>query len=237
VSVKQRITTAEVILYLRDRLDNGIWQAQERLPAERDLAILIGCSRATLRRALRDLEIEGLIWRHHGKGTFVGSAPHGLNRPLERVIETASIRDLIEARLVYEPALAAAAAENASPDDIALMRRLAQQTGEARDWRDYETRDDAFHKSIAQASGNPLLIAIYANLVSLRGRAVWQRQHDAVFRLARRLEYSTAQSSMHLAVVDAITAHDGAAAHAAMSAHLRAIRDLLAQSASSPNRG
>ncbi len=226
-----RITMGTVLQDLRDRLGRGDWQAQERLPPERELAAQIGASRATLRRALRELESEGLIWRHQGKGTFVGAAPVQLVRPLDRVIESASIRDLIEARLVYEPALAAAAAEQARPEDIERMRKLALLTGEAQDWRDYEARDDAFHKAIAQASGNPLLIAIYASLVSARGRALWQRQHDAVFRLARRLEYSSAQSSMHLAIVDAIAAGAPAKAHEAMSNHLRAIRDLLARSA------
>ncbi len=42
-----------------------------RLPAERELAGSYGCARMTVRRALRDLEAEGLIVRRRGSGTFV----------------------------------------------------------------------------------------------------------------------------------------------------------------------
>ena len=46
-----------------------------RLPPERELAAALGVSRTELRKALDVLESEGQLWRHVGKGTFVGSRP------------------------------------------------------------------------------------------------------------------------------------------------------------------
>ncbi|HEY4545226.1 MAG TPA: FCD domain-containing protein [Pedomonas sp.] len=222
-----RSPAGEVVKRLRTLLRRLRLGPQDRVPPERVLAAELGCSRETVRRALQQLEGEGTIWRHQGKGTFIGPAPAGIERPVHRVVESASISDLIEARLVYEPALAAAAAQAATPENIKELRELAIATGAARDWWEYERLDDAFHKAVARASSNPLLAAIFTTLASVRGRASWQRRHDAMFRKARKEEYAARQSILHLAVVDAIAAGDGDGAYQAMRRHLETIRGLL----------
>ena len=58
---------------LRALLDDSSFDAGQRLPPERELAARIGIGRRALRRALEVLEAEGRIWRHQGKGTFLGS--------------------------------------------------------------------------------------------------------------------------------------------------------------------
>lgn len=54
---------------IRARIESGEWT--ERLPSEPELGTAFGASRETVRKALADLETEGLIYRLHGKGTFV----------------------------------------------------------------------------------------------------------------------------------------------------------------------
>ncbi len=222
-----RMGVAEAERRLRAYVEDEGFGPQDRIPPERTLATMIGCSRETVRRALRTLENEGLIWSHQGKGTFIGPAPASVDRPVQRVIATASTANLIEARRVYEPALAAAAAQSATADDIRTLRDLAHSTGAARDWREYEHYDDAFHKAVARASGNPLLIAIFLTLASVRDRAPWQRKHDALFRKAGKHDYAAEQGKLHSAIVDAIEARDGEAARRMMLDHLDSIRGLL----------
>lgn len=221
-----RMPTAEAMQRMRKLLVEKNFGPQDKIPPERVLSAALGCSRETTRKVLRQLEIEGLVWRHQGKGTFMGPPASTIERPLDRIIESASAQDLMDARLVYEPALAAAAAQYATQDDLASLRKLALATGTAHDWREYERLDDAFHKAVARSSGNALLAAIFSSLASVRGRSTWQRRHDAIFREARKREYATEQSAMHLAIVDAIEARQSDRAHQAMRAHLEAIRTL-----------
>ncbi len=198
-----------------------------RLEPERALAGRLGCSRDTLRRALQTLENDGLIWRHVGQGTFTG--PRLAAEPIRPSVlfELATPADLMNARLVIEPAMAAEAAERASPADIVALRSLATQTRDARDWRTYEAADNAFHRAIAAATANHLLMAILGMLSMVRDRAPWQRQHDRAFGHGPRWEYSLRQGDLHLSLVDAIAAGDGARAHAVMREHLSEIALLM----------
>jgi GntR family transcriptional regulator len=61
----------QVYLVLRERLLAGVFQAGQQLPPEPALCQQFGVSRITLRRAVSDLEREGLLQRVQGRGTFV----------------------------------------------------------------------------------------------------------------------------------------------------------------------
>ena len=56
---------------LRERILNGTYQAHEQMPSESDLIKAFGVSRITVRQALGDLQKEGLVFKIHGKGTYV----------------------------------------------------------------------------------------------------------------------------------------------------------------------
>lgn len=56
---------------LRDRILNGTYQAHDQMPSESELTRAFGVSRITVRQALGDLQKEGLIFKIHGKGTYV----------------------------------------------------------------------------------------------------------------------------------------------------------------------
>ena len=95
----------------------------ERLPAERDLAERLGCSRQTLRSCLSTLEKDGEIWRRVGQGTFRGSRPRHLPVRDTLLIEGATPPDVMQARMLLEPMVAAEAARLADVSSVALFAR------------------------------------------------------------------------------------------------------------------
>ncbi len=56
---------------LRARILDGTYRCDVRMPSENDMVRAFGVSRITVRQALNDLQKEGLIFKIHGKGTFV----------------------------------------------------------------------------------------------------------------------------------------------------------------------
>lgn len=58
---------------MRDAIEQDRLSADDALPAERDIAIDLGVSRITVRKAIDGLVEEGLLDRRHGAGTFVAS--------------------------------------------------------------------------------------------------------------------------------------------------------------------
>lgn len=195
----------------------------DRLPPERVLKDLVGCSRETLRGALAALEACGEIWRHVGQGTFRGRAP--LGRPVKDtlLLEATTPADLMDARRLLEPQVATAAALRRAPEDIALLRQRVANGRAARNRAECERADDAFHQSIAQVARNPLLIALLRHFSSARCRAVWQREWDRTYRRVGVEEFTRVHGDHHEQVVDAIAAGDGSAAHRAMAHHLEAV--------------
>jgi GntR family transcriptional regulator len=61
----------QLIEALKEKIRSGEWQAGDQLPSEPDLCETYGVSRTVVRQALREIELEGLIIRRKGKGTFV----------------------------------------------------------------------------------------------------------------------------------------------------------------------
>ena len=61
----------QVYVDLKAAIDSGEYAVGERLPPERELARLYGCSLITIRRALDELSREGRLGRQQGRGTFV----------------------------------------------------------------------------------------------------------------------------------------------------------------------
>ena len=146
-----------------------------RLPPERELCESLGVSRGELRKALAILEAEGQLWRHVGKGTFVGQRPVDDSGDITALTSQTNPGEVMRARLLIEPAIAREAALNATSADIEEMRTCLRRAREAETWRQYENWDNRFHRSVAQAARNNLLLGLFDTLNAVRRAVVWGR--------------------------------------------------------------
>jgi len=194
----------------------GHWKEGERIPAERELSEQLGIGRASLREALKALELLGMLDSRVGDGTFVLPRSEFLSRPLLWAItgtDRSELRELMEARLVLEEKQAALAAERATPEELHLIGAAVE---EMRARLDDPTAvleaDMRFHLAIAEAAHNQVLL----NAVQLLRNVIkpW-------LLLKHRVQAAAARSlEQHERVYAAIVLREPARARDEMSHHL-----------------
>ena len=219
--------TQGVLTQLRAYLAHEGRLAGARLPPERQLAEDLGVSRGTLRRALADLEAEGLIWRHVGRGTFVGNRPVDTVQDLTEVARRTNPAGVMEARLALEPELARLAAIHATPADLDELAECVRESRVAGDWRTYEYWDNRLHRAVAQATANIVLLALFDGLNTIRRTVTWGRLR----RFSAKPDAGHHSFAEHDRLVHAIGERDSLAAAEAMRQHLRSVRDHLLDAA------
>src|SRR2546430_14855661 len=133
--------------------------------SERALAGRMRVSRATLREALRVMQLQGLIVSRRGAGNFIaGGKPEDLAHALHHL----ALQDIFELRLLIEPAIAALAAQRANREDVSRLESILQQ--QERDVKANRTAgptDAAFHARLAESTHNRALLQVEATLMEV----------------------------------------------------------------------
>jgi GntR family transcriptional regulator, transcriptional repressor for pyruvate dehydrogenase complex len=213
---------------LERMIRDGVIVHEERLPPERELAQQLGVSRTSLREALHELELKGLIDRRPGRGTLV------LDPNLSRVgasllghmaTDERGLRHVMDLRAAIEPPIAARAAQRATARDIARLHELLAAMRRERSRAAIGQLDVQFHDAIAASTHNPHLVRL------LRFAAEWiDESRRALAFDRRRRERSIAA---HTEILACIEARDAEGAAHAMERHIQAVHDLLAEAEAS----
>ncbi|WP_306839785.1 GntR family transcriptional regulator [Catenuloplanes nepalensis] len=167
------------------------------------LARRLQVSPTPVREALARLESDGLV----RKRALVGYTASPL-------LSRAEFEDLVEMRLLLEPA---AAAKAVYADDLRAEADLPGEPGSPgfAGIAEFTAQDARFHHRVAELSGNGML----------RDAIVRLRSHLHLFRLNFPQSHYGTSAAEHHRIVDAIAAGDGPAAGAAMRDHITAARE------------
>jgi len=193
-----------------------------RLPSERALADQLGLTRGDVRKAMSVLESEGQVWRHIGRGTFIGARPVFNLHDVAYLGSIISPAQIIEARLSMEPQLARLAALNGVKADFDEMRSCNGRARSAQSWSVYEAWDNRFHNAIAQTSKNKLLIVLFETLNAVRRSPVWGDVRFAPAPPPDHLSFSE-----HEEIWEAIARRDPDGAETTMRTHLNSVRNRM----------
>jgi DNA-binding FadR family transcriptional regulator len=174
--VQTRRTFEEAVEQIAEKVKLGELQAGDRLPSERALADQMRISRPTLREAIKVLQDSGLVEvrRGAGGGMFVATelVPPELLAS-RRDMRIGEVAQVLEARRVLEPRVAALAARRGGVDDFRAMERTIADQRELvaagdlmREGREdrFLALDVRFHLAIARASGNAMLVGLVRQL-------------------------------------------------------------------------
>ena len=225
-AVKKTRIPEEIVEQIYGLVRDGALKPGDRLPPERELALQLNVSRASVREAMRLLDMKGLVVVRPGAGTFI------IEDPIEAIVQAFSsllsedagaASDVFEMRLLLEPHVATLAAERAGEVDIQRMRSiLDSQEADIASGGTGVDFDTEFHAAIAGATKNAALVAVMQAISGILS----QSREDALLSPDR----SRLSLQSHRQIMAAVEGRSPAAAEAAMHSHIadidREVQDL-----------
>ncbi|MEX3955794.1 GntR family transcriptional regulator [Trinickia symbiotica] len=224
--IPRRKLYQEVLDRLMERIRHGEIPPGAHLPSERELMEMYGVGRPAIREALQTLERSGIVEIVHGeRARVVVPTADGLIAQIAsgamHLLRTQPdmLEHLKSARLFLEAGTARMAAERATKEDAARLRlRVEQQRASMVNLEEFLERDMAFHREIAQITGNPIFPAIV--------ESIFRWASDYYRPMVRAPGAEALTLAEHERITEAIAAGDGDAAAQAMHAHLSRANDL-----------
>ncbi len=208
----------------------------ERLPSEKELSQQFGVSAVTIREALRGLEAFGIVSKKRGKdgGIFVGETKIDSVKALLNSYFSSrdfSASQVSEVRAVIEPGTARIAAARITPEildelrgNISLCEKsLVKHSSmhSRKDYREVEGEITEFHRLVARATGNPVLVLVVDYLMDFL--------LESTRKLGQRLDPEITARAIrdHVAIYECIRSGNADGAGEAMTRHLKETMEYL----------
>ena len=209
-AIEPRRLYRQIADQLRQLIDHGEYPVGSRLPAERELADMLGVSRPTVREALAVLVAEGLVTREPHRGVTVASPDPDSVRDVSRartVLETAGVRRWPEA------------SEEAREAVRRALRDYEEAVSDGASYQELNQRHLAIHLSLVGLTESPRLVAMAESVVAELRLAL--AQIDRVRRNARD------QAGEHHHLLDRMESGDVEGAVAELAHHLSGAEDAI----------
>lgn len=219
--VEPRRLYQQIADQIRELIQRGGFDTGTRLPPERDLAQQLGVSRPSLREALIALDVEGTVEIRSGSGVYV------CNPPPERSLKTTaalgdSPTELMQARAAIEGTIVVLACARVTEESLSQLRKIVSgMRTEISARRSPLEYDRQFHLTIAELSGNSVMVRLIGDLFD-------ERHSPISAKLSARSENTRTWNRAlkeHEAVLRALEERDPLAAQAAIRSHLKASED------------
>ena len=162
-----------------------------KIPNERELATQLKTSRTAVRSALAMMERQGLVDRRIGSGTYLTDNALSVFESMDQTDvrsheEVPSFVEIVEGRLLFEPAMMGLVCSRADANDIDNMREILADILNAPSWHEFKEQIYALHHQMYAATKNRFLLQIMENIladrraVSFDGRDSHKPAPDAV---------------------------------------------------------
>jgi GntR family transcriptional repressor for pyruvate dehydrogenase complex len=214
----------QVVRHIAVLIERGALKPGDRLVPERELAQELGVSRPTVRAGLHALAAMGVTESRQGAGTFITGGPPRLGAgPLSflAALHGFTRDEMFEARKLLEVGAAGLAAERGLTGGLAPMaEEVTGMFANLTDPQTYLIHDVRFHRAVAAAAGNPVLLALVEMISSL----VYEQRRLTVEHALDLKE----SAEMHRRIYQAIRDRDPERARMEMTRHLDLARQAQA---------
>lgn len=172
--MKKNVALQELLDYVKEQKFNK----GDRLPSERDLAVILGISRTTIREALRILEERGIVRARRGSGVYINKSAEAMELDENSIPpdEETRIKDHLEARFMITPVIIRLAADRATEEEMSALRNCIVGMSRAivaRELRQLVDADSEFHRLLAAMTRNHKLIKIM-DLLNTGNEIFWE---------------------------------------------------------------
>lgn len=225
--------TDDVVETIKGMILDGELKPGDRLPVEPELAAQLDVSRGSLREGVRALVAMGILEARQGAGTYVTSlelpllfAPLGFVADMHahEPVEFLQVRRTLEAEAAARAAGRITPERLAEADDVLKAAEALWSAPGAVDHDEMLALDRAFHRIVAEASGNAVLAAL---LEVLAGRTTPTR----IWRSHAEPEAGLRAIREHRAIWSALERHDVDRARVEMVFHLLGVEDFVREHA------
>ncbi|GEN35419.1 FadR/GntR family transcriptional regulator [Aneurinibacillus danicus] len=210
---------------IRDHIEKGVLKVDSRLPPERELAEKFQTSRATVREALRALEIIGIIESKVGQGTFIKNVNFSsMDGLFAEISKQTSPSEVFEARFAFEPYLSHLAALRATHEDFVRLKSILDEFDSAisnMDIQHFEKLDGQFHYGIALSAKNSFLLHVVNIINNVRLERLWGTLKERSLNPERIKQYHTEHHNIYQAIYE----RDARKAEDLTLRHLKNVRE------------
>jgi len=164
-SKKTNKVSDDIISQIRDSILSGKLKPGDKLSCEKDLIEQFCVSKATMREALRVLEVMGFIEMRKGVGGGAFIAEVDLKTTINSIInflhfKQICVKDMTMVRYLIEPTVAQIATQQITDKDIENIKEIIGKEGDYLNKSDELSKGLKFHLYIARMTGNPILTMI-----------------------------------------------------------------------------
>lgn len=219
--IKSTKVYEQVIEQIKDMIDKGTLKKGDKLPSERNLVQQLEVSRASIREALRALEVIGLIECRQGEGSYIKTSfQDNLFEPLSIMfmLEGSNQEEIWELRKIMEVEAVGLAAKRITSGQLNELREITERFMKSEGDEEAVTAeiDKEFHYKIAECSGNVLIFDILKTVATLVDHFIKDaRQLIIVHEGNKEILFS-----QHNEIYLSIERHSSADARKAMREHL-----------------
>lgn len=222
--IKNTKVYEQVVDQIKQMIIDGTLKKGDKLPTERELSEALQVSRASVREAIKALEVIGLLESKQGAGNYIKeNFEQILFEPLSMMfmLEGSTPMEIVEIREALELQTVVSAARNIKADELKYIKDLINKLKECEDEETSIVYDKEFHYAIAKASRNVLIMNVLNVISDLIDEIIKDSRKKILSEKTNRVKLNTQHELIYIGLRD----KDANRAYEAMKGHFNLIKE------------